>query len=1139
MNHHHSCTALAQSSSSSSSSSEVEATVDALLEASRVALAQGSDATTRAQASAFLSSSMMLASGERQQGAVGAGGSCGGGTVVGWGECVAWWRRLLELSSLAQRQQLQQAAATDSMMLLFLQLLQKRMRKELSSPANNNNNSINVAGIDALQSELTQFCCAQQSYHSNPASPPPPNSAAVQSAAAAALAALLARRRPSRAVVGGGGGGEEEEENCLLQAVLLCRQGLLSSLQDSGNGNVNPYALAKLLGFLAVEARQVWCGAGSGAEGRGFQSNNNSYSNSPFQPQVVNSALDTIRQFIIIAASNLRNLQQQHHHRQQQWYQQQHWSGLLATTLETLRHWAEAVPIPLEELQPQQQQRPQQSPGLLDLLVELLSAAPPPPPPSFIEDERVVVEACQALTEAVLASSHGGVPVMTTLLLQSLPLKGFVASPLRRAVETADNDEATLALSVLASTLACGCVDDLVRQELPPALLAMLMEMQTCESSFKARRTTLDVWLAVQDIPVRERHPSWGVGLFRSLLPVLLRSLAFSDEYDEDEWIDYRSSVQDVLVSTYFLMRADFIQASTEACGDDWRVNEAALFCLSEVAREVCGRIRDKKSAVVVRQDRERTCHALLLLAQNLGQQQHQQQHPLLIKAVVRFFGSYASAWEIVFSNNSIGEKQTECQQSEACYRSIVRLIVFMQRTLTATVAPGSKIDDEASLSAVCARSILSVLLGCSETLLMPAQLQATFGMLQQLLRSVPATTSEPAVASIAQGCTRLVATITDDTIQQQCLTGLFQVALQGSDAALGGVLQNAHNHDVQLVAWRTLVLQLHALKEMICFASDGNAQNLVDILQQVWVLMEKIKQQNIFEDVDILERILAVYEQLLKSMPRLLEPQLSLVVKGAMDAFQRHKSPRSIGVMAQAVEEFGSSHADSFQELLNHVAVEVMVHVTQTPADEATELLEAFFELNQRFILFCPSALVGCSQFANVVALSVEWIGQGKGERKSTREALIFLAQLFGWRTLRLSAQSQSQLHAASQFLDERLLQHGGKIVCDSVATIVGGPQMLLSPCADLIYATVMPAAAWGIPEDPQSSVAHRWLEASFNDSVFLTMVVPILIGLVREGNVQKNKTKFKMLLSDFCKVHRGEMSPASLMAFARQAPY
>jgi hypothetical protein len=90
-------------------------------------------------------------------------------------------------------------------------------------------------------------------------------------------------------------------------------------------------------------------------------------------------------------------------------------------------------------------------------------------------------------------------------------------------------------------------------------------------------------------------------------------------ELDRQEFAELRRMVTDVLISCYFLLRADFLQHLSVPHGggdDDWTRTESALFCLPRVSREVCARVQARGGGESVRWDQDATSRQLLQFVQ-------------------------------------------------------------------------------------------------------------------------------------------------------------------------------------------------------------------------------------------------------------------------------------------------------------------------------------------------------------------------------------------------------------------------------------------------------------------------------------------------------------------------------------------
>lgn len=58
---------------------------------------------------------------------------------------------------------------------------------------------------------------------------------------------------------------------------------------------------------------------------------------------------------------------------------------------------------------------------------------------------------------------------------------------------------------------------------------------------------------------------------------------------------------------------------------------------------------------------------------------------------------------------------------------------------------------------------------------------------------------------------------------------------------------------------------------------------------------------------------------------------------------------------------------------------------------------MRAYFELLFRFLLFCPTALLGSPELDTALRLAVACVGASDLERESARAVLVFLGQLAG----------------------------------------------------------------------------------------------------------------------------------------------
>jgi len=780
--------------------------------------------------------------------------------------------------------------------------------------------------------------------------------------------------------------------------------------------------------------------------------------------------------------------------------------------LECLRNWALSCHITLSHLN---------SPtcgGTEPILPCLISVLSNPHPSS----EALLISASNALMEAILNPSDSCTPTRTKaceLMLTSMETMGFVVAPFQTCTMNSWEDGAH-ALACMICTFVTEEVDDIVTQP-AEACLSLLLNIQHHEH-IPISLCVLDVWLTVQEVPTNSRHEHWQQPLFIKVVEGLVKRISYPANFvdweqevhlDPQEFSELRRMVADVLVSCYFLLRVTFVKIVTVFQGD-WNTMESRLYCLSCVSREVCARVKARGHSTSLSSDRDATSHELLQMVERLCSAPLQQQHPLLLASVVSFMGLYAPAWNV------------HCSQE-----AVLQLLSYLRATMSSSCHEASS------------RATRAIYVGCSSKLLEEKSTALVLDALREGMMIVLGTDSEGGMSDVAEGSTRLAGQLRDPILVQQALSSFLIPLLHRADHTLSVILDGAYTD----LATEALAKYLHVLSVIIRFC-DGNPSPLPSVLSNIWPFMEKVA-QNAGQYESVLDEILTIHKQLLSNAPDLVAPHFSETVKFVVDAYQRTKHPSTLDTIGCAVEAFSPISGEtetSFNQLLGHVTGITYNYVTtEKGPDECPQVIRAFFEMNQRYILFCPTALVCSSQFSCIVSLGVECLSACKGERESTRSTLNFLAQLFGWRSLRLSHASMASLEDVSGPIDEQLAQHGQVITQMCIGGLSGGsPQPLwpsLSDCLFAIVTHITGSNATG-PIVEEHTVAHQWVYASLvtvrtnNGNAFshdtIRQIMTILFDLARTG--QKSKPKAKMLLTDFAKMCKGEMDTNALLSYS-----
>ena len=777
---------------------------------------------------------------------------------------------------------------------------------------------------------------------------------------------------------------------------------------------------------------------------------------------------------------------------------------------------------------------------VLPVVAHLLSMVP--------TSEACLVWACRALTEAILVPTDACTEarsVACRLLWQSA---GFLSVPLQVATcpspanpdsigtsVDGDNDEisecwedACHALAILATTLVCEQVDDLVGDDdeendaTTPLVQRVLLTLQQ-HPLLKVRIIVLEVWLTIQDVPTAQRHEAWKKPLFGQLLTILLQTLSYPSDYphftnmsthgstltgsvtvlawkecmiDASEWNEYRRMVKDVLISTYFLMRSDYVEYCVHCLSNPtdqgWRLQEAAVFALSGCAREVCARIKsgvgfaataaahnnpvsagsDGLPKGLLTTDRQRTSQALLHLLQILCDGTPEGmvtalalRHLHVLAGVVEFVGAYAPAWEAL-----------PCTP-----QTCLQLLALLNQCL-----------DIPDVAVPAAKSARSILIGCSSKLLV-ADFPQVLDLLGQLFVKSATLPDDEVLNTILEGCTRLLVQFPDETRVRQGLVTLADPLLQTARSSLHVLMTERpiHYHPQQqpspdtLVATTSLGRSLDGLQAIVRFCdrsdvSRGVSAGQLELVQASWSLLEEVSQNvdawAVGPDggADLQQSVLGLYERLLllllssssagaadPQQPALATIHAERALHLAVVLLERPSTPQvcALTFLSRAAEVVGSMGA--FRDSLPRAAAAVLRHASRSLGNGGSDddaLLAALWELFRRSLLHCPTALVdGQSHpvLPEAVAGAVRCLERSEeaGTEGTTRSALRFLSQLYQWSS-QLPLPGTLNPNAG---IVEGILRHwGGAVVRQSVAGLLDGPSGLAVPYADALWSVV-----------------------------------------------------------------------------------
>jgi hypothetical protein len=434
---------------------------------------------------------------------------------------------------------------------------------------------------------------------------------------------------------------------------------------------------------------------------------------------------------------------------------------------------------------------------------------------------------------------------------------------------------------------------------------------------------------------------------------------------------------------------------------------------------------------------------------------------------------------------------------------------------------------------------------------------------LTKCMEAALSTNDASVMASVAEGCARVSVQLRDASKSRVILSAVASPTIRLARSALDVIIasssvQGSGQAAGQVdAASQALTSYLGVLRELIRFC-DGSSRGaseshvLLDVLANAWPVLNDISSQaSCRTNEAVLSGLLDVHSQMLGVVPALIGPYFNDLVNFVVKAYEESLCPSALAYVSAAVESFDTEESIAgldengrelfFSQLLAHLCRCTFAYVAQTkrPSD-CPHLIRALFEMAQRYLLFCPGALCGCSEFGSLFALAVACLTECKGEVESTRADLIFLTQLIGWRHIRLHESKLSKLMQFSGVIDNLVTQHGGDITKSCLGGLSGGaPQILWPSYSECLFSVVLhinPAA------DEPNALIYTWLHAAMADTSLIsnrqnitpeigTSVINILCNLAKEGTVSKQKAK--MALMDYGKIAVGEATADILMAY------
>jgi len=837
---------------------------------------------------------------------------------------------------------------------------------------------------------------------------------------------------------------------------------------------------------------------------------------------------------------------------------------LLCLTLMALTKCAEAKMITLSSLASANNNG---QPNFLSQLVKLLSLQPQQQRQwstmkAEEQAEDCIIKASKALIACLENSSDYGMQSRQTAvasLLASISSTEFVIAPLKTA-DVQEWEDSIVSLSNLASTLAREEIETIALCQLPGCtdLIQLLLSLQS-HPTHNVAMPVLDVWLALQDIPTSERHPTLAAPLYQQLVEIILNRAAYSptfvsweEEYELElsEFDEMRRLCTDVLVGAYYLLRSAYLETLAnivmEIDSQDWEVVEAALWCMSAVAREACARVKSVKNATSsgrespVADDGEATGAGLISLLPSVcagGADGIPRRHPLVLAGIVNFLGVYSSVWS-----------------ASSPIQTTIEILSYLCASMSVQAA-----------TEAASKSIRLLLIASAGKLI---KTDIT-GVLTQCMEAALATNNETAMLNVAEGCARVGVQIRDTSKARTTLSSVTMPTVQRARFALShldtSTVQQGSGHVASQMdeAIRLLASYLGVLRTIIRFCDgskmkEGEAHVLTDVLTSSWPILNDVSNSSICRSNEaVIDGLLGVHSQLLSVVPALIAPHFNDLITFVVKAYEEQFTPSALQYVSSAVETFDidqsialsagideNSKEQMFNQLLSHICQCTFQYVTTTkPPSECPQLIKVFFEMVQRYLMFAPGALCQCSEFNKIFELAVACLSECKGEVESTRACLTFISQLIGWKYLRLSNDKVAKMTQMSATIDSLLAQNGEVITKACVGGVCGNlPQFLWPACQECLFSIILHISSSTQDSSGPNPLLQSWLKSALTDSSIaksqdMTLqVIELMINILCSLAKENTKSICKMAMMDIAKISKGEASPDVLQAYSSE---
>jgi hypothetical protein len=699
----------------------------------------------------------------------------------------------------------------------------------------------------------------------------------------------------------------------------------------------------------------------------------------------------------------------------------------------------------------------------------------------------------------------------------------------------------------------CDCLVSLATQDLqivanPRTCKTNLFDLLLMFAAMKPRKVaakTFDVWLALQELPVAERHVYLTQEVFYKLLNILLDQCAAPLSWevgngaldDVEDFALYRDtrmgSIDDVVLVCFYSLQHIFFSALGDrlnVCVSGtletiWPVLESVLFILHLSMDAIKSSLGSENSGAAL----QFLHNTLQLVLQKLPLPGA---HELQCTAC-KFIGSLtfllatdqdkidSSPFRALFvpSLEFVFQSLQSPEACKAAAKAVYQLCIHGQRLINTSFDGGAS----------------PITVDNMEMLLITKIVRATNALMLQPLIVLEDTTFGSVIEGVVRSVVLLPSPLARALIGEMgrpIIEGLKQEfqASQTNVVKMGSLLFYAS----QIVRFCDV--------DGTGAGSDPSTHLLFHFLSEIWPLLQTLENHPDIHKVGTLSvRLFDLYGRVVMSAIDIILVEIPRILQSVVSVFRTRGegSTSSLQCARNIVEILSNREAPQMRliltQLLEYISQVLFSHIQEGTTQQSfangslwgydPECFESYFALILTFFTSCPDVLASSPALHQVLEIGLATLNASK-ERGTVRSVLQIMQLVFvGSPHHQKMAACRRVFFAAACRVGPQLT----KIMMECVSGSVDST--LRHNVIDMLLSIL-------ISSDSDSSVSQMWVREALVDPKVLQ---PVVTSELRAFVIQTmfmlsatNQRRFKAFLSDLCKVAASELPVDTLGAFA-----